>query len=93
MMDEFYHFTDLNKDGAYALAEAIVKTAIRDWQSAMRILRKHPNSYAADGLRIKCETFFMSEYFYMLTGVDGNLLLDQLEEDFDNACKTDPPHA
>lgn len=84
MMDEFYHFTDLNRDGAYALAEAIVKTAIKDWKKAMRVLKRNPNSYQADVRRINCETFFLSDYFYLLTGVDGNLLLNQLEEEFDH---------
>lgn len=85
MMDEFYHFIDITPDGAYALVEAMVKLAIKDWRSAMKILRKRPNSYSADVRRVNCETFFLSDYFYMLTGVDGNLLLNKLEEEFDNA--------
>lgn len=85
-MDEFYHFIDIDREGAYALVEAVVKSAIRDWKSAMRVLQKQPNSYQAEVRRVNCETFFMSDYFYMLTGTDGNLLLDRLEEEFDNAC-------
>lgn len=79
---EYGQFKELNEEGAERLVDAIVRTAVRDWQSAKRILAKYPESYIADARRTECEKFFLSDYFYFLTGLNGKLVLDKLEEGF-----------
>lgn len=81
-MDEFGHFTDLNSEGLEKLIIAIVKQAVSDWKDAMRVLSKLPDSKSAENRRLECETFFLSQYFYLLTGIDGQTMLKKLEEDF-----------
>ena len=50
-----------------------------DWQKAKRRLRKCPMSKKAEWVVIDCERFFLSEYFYGLTGVSGEEFLKKLE--------------
>ena len=63
------------------LANAIVKQAAKDWQSAMKRLRKKPGNKAAQAQRDECEQFFRSDWFTVLTGVDGEFLMRKLKEE------------
>lgn len=74
---------DLNREGAERLVEAIVRTAIRDWKNAMSILADHPEAIGANKHKIECEKFFLSDYFYGLTGVDGRRLLSMLQKEIE----------
>lgn len=76
--------TDLHPRGAQNLIEAIVVSAVKDWRSAMRVLRKRPDSLSAERNKGECERFFRSEYFYSLTGLDGRQVLDQLYKEFND---------
>ena len=79
---EYGEFKDLNKEGVDRLVEAMVKLAVNDWKSAMRILKRFPDAVSADSKRAQCERFFLSDYFYLLTGLNGKHLIDKLEEEF-----------
>ena len=74
---------DLNREGAERLVEAIAKTAIRDWKNAMRILAEYPEAIKANQHKIECEKFFLSDYFYGLTGMDGRRLLSMLQKEIE----------
>ena len=74
---------DLHPDGMRRLIEAIVKSAITDWKSAMRILKDHPEAINAEARRIDCEKFFLSTYFYDLTGMSGRRVLDHLKKEIE----------
>lgn len=70
----------IDNKGLTNLICGIVKTAVDDWKKAKRRLRKCPTSEMAQGIVVDCETFFKSEYFFNLTGMDGSEFLKRLEE-------------
>ena len=70
----------IDDNGLMNLVGGIVKKAVDDWQKAKRRLRKHPTSTSASYMVTDCERFFQSEYFYGLTGVNGEEFLKKLEE-------------
>lgn len=69
----------IDDQGLMNLVGGIVKKAVDDWMKAKRRLRKHPTSTSASYMVTDCERFFLSEYFYGLTGVNGEEFLKQLE--------------
>ena len=75
-------------EGCENLVIAIVRQALIDYRDALKALKKSPNNI--DKLRIKneCEIFFNSEYFTLLTNVDGTYLLKNIERMCKNAKKT-----
>lgn len=70
----------IDDQGLMNLVGGIVRKAVDDWQKAKRRLRKCPTAKKAEWVVIDCERFFLSEYFYGLTGVNGADFLKQLEE-------------
>ena len=64
------------------LANAVIIQAVEDWRAAVRHLRKHPTSMAAKKCIRETETFFLSEYFTLLTNYNGHTLLRRLKEEF-----------
>ena len=75
-------------EGCENLVIAIVRQALIDYRDSLKALKKNPNNI--DELRIKneCEIFFNSEYFTLLTNVDGAYLLKNIERMCKNATKT-----
>ena len=65
------------------LANAIVVQAAKDYRAARRKLQK--NAYSLKALQTvkEVEEFFRSEWFKVLTPVDGGTILKLLEEEFD----------
>lgn len=63
------------------LANAIVLQAVKDWRSAVRTLKKRPRYDPAKQMRNECEEFFRSEWFTVLTNVDGNVILRKLRQE------------
>ena len=57
---------ELDSDGCHALIDAVVRSAVEDYAAALR--RTGP---AALRKREEAESFFRSEYFRRLTGMDG----------------------
>ena len=73
---------DPDRQGVYNLVEGIVKTAATDYRDALCVLAKNPESYNADVQRIDCERFFLSGYFTLLTGLDGEAILMQIKKEY-----------
>lgn len=70
----------IDDKGLENLVGGIVKKAVDDWKKAKRRLRKHPTSNSASYMVTDCERFFLSEYFYGMTGMSGEEFLKKLEE-------------
>ena len=68
----------LDDNGVNNLVCAIVKKAVDDWKQAKKKLAKNPKNTSAHGIVTDCECFFRSEYFYNLTGMDGEEFLKTL---------------
>lgn len=72
------------------LADAIVLRACIDYRAAIVNSRKRPQAYDKEGQRKKrqaknmideCEAFFRSSWFSVLTGLDGEYLLDRIKNE------------
>ena len=67
--------------GYEALANAVILQAVRDWRDACRINRSCPENFAEERKREDIERFFRSDWFSVLTNLDGRLLLRKLQEE------------
>lgn len=63
------------------LANAIVKQAADDYRNARRLLIRMPDACPAKERIQDVERFFQSEWYQLLTSVDGEYLLKRLEEE------------
>ena len=81
-MDGYERLTleQFNDDGADALVRAICERAADDWRLGMKAELKHPE-HGATRNRIDVEHFCLSNYFHLLTGLDGSWVLDKLRRD------------
>lgn len=57
-------------DGYEELAEAVILQAVKDYRKALK--------YDERGRKREIEKFFRSEYFRILTDVDGEMLIQKL---------------
>ena len=71
----------VSMDGCHALANAIVSQAAKDYRTAVRQLKKHPDSQKAAAMKRKCERFFHSRWYSQLTGVDPDYILNRIREE------------
>ena len=60
------------------LANAIIVQAAKDYQKAMRQLRRNPKYTAAAYTQQEVERFFHSQWFQMLTDADPEFLLEHI---------------
>ncbi len=68
--------------GSYEnLANAIVLLAVKDYRSARKRQKYHPKNKEAKLIIEDCERFFRSDWFGVLTSVDGKALLRKLKEE------------
>lgn len=68
--------------GSYEnLANAIVLLAVKDYRSARRRQKYHSKNKEAKLIIEDCERFFRSDWFGVLTSVDGKALLRKLKEE------------
>lgn len=67
--------------GAEQLSAAIILQAVKDYRTAMRRLKKHPEHPAAQAMRREVEQFFLSEWFQKLSTADGAQILKQLQKE------------
>lgn len=74
----------VERENLDALVRAIVKQAAYDWRQAMAVLKREPDCGQAEIKRIECERFFLSDYFHMLTGLDGTMVLNRLRKEFNH---------
>lgn len=63
------------------LANAIILSAVRDYRSALKWLSKSPKSKMAAAEVDRLENFFYSQWYEMLTDVDGAYLVNRLREE------------
>ena len=56
-----------------ALADAVIVQAAEDYSNAL-----HRRGYGPTHTQTECERFFQSEWFFVLTNVDGVYLMKQL---------------
>lgn len=65
-----------------ALANAIIEQATKDFRAAQRKLQKNPYNITARRTAREVEMFFCSEWFRVLTTVNGPSILKMLKEEF-----------
>ena len=73
---------ELDKRKAYEnLANAIIEQAANDFREAKLRLQKNARDAEAEKTYREVKRFFRSEWFSQLTTLDGELLLEKLEEE------------
>ena len=63
------------------LANAIVLTAVKDYRTALRRLKRKPNNKDAAAERDSIEEFFRSDWFAVLTELDPEYLITELNKE------------
>lgn len=70
-------------EGYHELAKAIILQAIKDFKPAYLRLKKRPDDKAATARVKEITEFFCSEYFCLLTDLDGPALLRKIMKKID----------
>lgn len=65
------------------LANAIILQAVRDYRVALKCLKVNPRNKTALADRDEIERFFRSDWFSVLTSVDGEMLIRSLQMEVD----------
>ena len=65
-----------------SLANAIILQAVKDYREARKKHKKRPKNEDAKLMIADCEAFFCSDWFKVLTSVNGPAILKQLKEEF-----------
>ena len=68
-------------DSLTALANAIIVQAAKDYRRALRKQKKDPGNVSAKIPIEEAEKFFRSDWYRILTTVDGETLIKQLKEE------------
>lgn len=63
------------------LANAIVLRAVEDYRDALTVLEHDPRSRESLSEKASIERFFRSGFYGVLTGVDGEWLINKLNEE------------
>ena len=63
------------------LAQAIILQAAKDYRAARKKAKYNPKNKEAKLMIQDCESFFRSDWFSALTGIDGQMLLEKLKEE------------
>ncbi|MGI6663901.1 MAG: hypothetical protein ACOX3W_00520 [Christensenellaceae bacterium] len=63
------------------LTRAALKVAVKDYRAALRKLNKHPRNQAALNTKEEVERFFHSDWYRLLTSLDPDMLIKQLNEE------------
>ena len=63
------------------LANAVIVLAAKDYRHALRIQRRNPRSAAAQSQIGSLERFFRSDWYKVLTDVDGEMLIKRMREE------------
>ena len=75
------------RDWEKILGNHIVLQAVNDYRNSLRG-QKVDNCVSIVKMIEDCEKFFKSDWFGMLTKLDGELLLTQLQEEYENECNS-----
>lgn len=65
------------------LANAIILQAVKDYRMALKSLKANPRNRTAMADKEEIERFFRSEWFSVLTSVDGEMLIRSLQMEVD----------
>ena len=65
----------------HELANAIIVLAVKDYRIALRKCSAHPLDRAYQSERKELERFFRSGWFGVLTDLDGELLMQKIQEE------------
>lgn len=68
-------------NGYEELANAIILQAVKDYRDAVERLRYTPDDKSAQYDKRSIERFFRSEWFSILSDLNGELLLKKLKEE------------
>ena len=63
------------------LANAIVLQAVDDYRKALKAVKRNPQSRSAIDEALSIERFFRSDWFGVLTSVNGEYLIKRLQEE------------
>lgn len=69
------------------LANNIVIQAVKDYRKALRGKKKHSNWVVEE-----CEMFFRSEWFNLLTRLDGEMIIHRIKQEVLNGRRTRAKH-
>lgn len=73
--------------GYKRLANAIVSRAARDYRLALKAKKRRPKNANVMRIISDCERFFRSQYYHILTDVDGEWLMKQIRKNAENERK------
>ena len=79
------------KEAYENLANAIIVSAAEDYRTVLRVLKKHPDNERLRNDARKLEAFFESEWYGLLTEVDGSYLIRKLREEAAYECDVEIP--
>lgn len=65
------------------LANAIILQAVKDYRVALKCLKRNPRNKTAIADKGEIERFFRSDWFSVLTSVDGEMLIRSLNKEVD----------
>ena len=71
---------DYNEEGIENLVNAIILQAVKDYRKALRGFSLNGKSSTA--VIAECERFFRSEWFRVLTNVDGEYLIINIRKEY-----------
>lgn len=63
------------------LANAIIVQAAKDYAKALRRLKKFPHDKEVQYVKQDCERFFRSGWFEVLTDLNGEVLIQRMNEE------------
>ena len=67
-------------DGYIQLAHAIVIVAAESYKCTLLAVRHHTKSDSVYGRKEELESFFLSEWFRLLSGLDGRYFIKKMQE-------------
>lgn len=72
---------NLTEDPYEKLANAIIVQASKDYMTNLRKKKRNPGSASAEHDIKECERFFCSDWYQVLTSVDGEYLMGRLRKE------------
>lgn len=72
-------------DGYINLANAIIEQAAKDYIKALKVVEKKPKDVDANITKSEVESFFKSDWFQMLTNLDGKKFISALQTEYKKA--------
>lgn len=71
-------------DNYQNLANAIVLLAVNDYRKALKTLALYPKDRTVKFQIKQIEQFFRSDFYKLLTGIDGEMLISRLHKEMQN---------